>query len=88
MAQNFLASIYGFDDGLNNVTQLPSMGVLNSFPAGQIHAYQADAGLTAGSPTTVAINAIIEIVPSGLNVKSRKYLTALTVTQVASAANA
>jgi hypothetical protein len=88
MAQHFLASIYTVDNGYDAPTQLASMGVLNSFSPTNTRFYPARAGTTGGSPTTVNLNAIIEIAPNGLNVKAAKYYTDQTVSALNTAANA
>jgi len=88
MANHFSASIYSFDNGYDSITQLASMGVINSFPSATTYFYPAPAGTTGGSPTTVAINAIIAVLPQGLRVKSEKFYTSKTVAELETLANA
>lgn len=60
-----------------------------SFPVGSFLAYPpaVATSVTIGE-TTTTINAVIEVIPSGLNQPPVLYLTDSTVTQVNTAANA
>lgn len=86
MAQQFLASIYAVQDPLGNYTYLSGTeGHLNSLPSVGTRCYPADAGTTANS---VTMNAVIELLPTGLNIHGFKFWTPSTVTQINTAANA
>ena len=81
----FIAQIYGID-GPGGSTEIASAsGESNAFNVGTIHVY----------PTTevrgvaqVQCNAVIEVLPTGLNQISKKFFTDKTVVQVQTAANA
>lgn len=85
MASLFIAQIYGID-APGGATEIASAsGESNAFAPGTVHVY----------PTTevrgvaqVQCNAVIEVLPTGLNQISKKFFTDRTVTQVAALANA
>lgn len=87
MANNhFLASIYAFQppNGSYTYTQ-GTQGVLNSFPSAGTRFYPAAAG-TVASSAEVAMNSVIELLPTGLNTNSFKFWTPATVTDLNTAA--
>lgn len=85
MATLFVAQIYGIDapGGATEITS--ASGQSNAFAPGTIHVY----------PTTevrgvaqVQCNAVIEVLPTGLNQISKKFFTDSTVAQVVTLADA
>ena len=85
MAQVFNAYIYGINAAGGTTEIAAAGGQSNGFPSANCHFY----------PTTevrgnaqVTCNAIIELLPSGLNQQSSKFYTASTVAQLITAANA
>lgn len=87
MAQQFLASIYAFEPPIGSYTYAPgTQGLLNSFPVVGSRIYPAEAGTTASS-ANVVMNSVIELLPTGLNVKGFKFYSPSTVTDLNTAAN-
>jgi len=86
MAAHFLASIYAVQPPIGSYTYTGTeQGVMNSFPTEGTRFFVADPGTTANG---VTMNSIIELLPTGLNVKSFKYWTPSTVADLNTAANA
>lgn len=76
---HFLASIYGYSLPNNNAI-LPlgtNNGLLNSFPSSGTRFFPADSGTVING---VTVNAVIQMLPSGLNIKGNKFYTDATVT--------
>ena len=85
MASLFIAQIYGIDAPGGPTDIASASGESNAFAPGTVHVY----------PTTkvrgvaqVQCNAVIEVLPTGLNQISKKFFTDRTVAQVAALANA
>lgn len=85
MAQNILAYIYGID-GPGGSTEIQAAGgAPNGFAVQTVHFYPTT---QVRGQAQVTCNAVIELLPSGLNQQSKKYYTASTVAQLNTAANA
>jgi hypothetical protein len=85
MAQQFTASIYGFDNGYNSYDWNATMGITRSFPSQGVTIEQMT------QPTAysgVTCNSIITVLPDGLNVKGVKYYTPTAIATLVTAANA
>lgn len=85
MANLFIAQIYGINGPGGDTEIASASGQSNAFNSATVHVY----------PTTkvrgvaqVQCNAVIEVLPTGLNQISKKYFTDRTVAQVATLANA
>jgi len=85
MATLFIAAIYGIDAPGGSTEIASASGENNAFAPGTIHVY----------PTTevrgvaqVQCNAVIEVLPTGLNQISKKFFTNSTVAQVVTLADA
>ena len=85
MANLFIAQIYGINAPGGQTEIASASGQSNAFSSGTVHVY----------PTTevrgvaqVQCNAVIEVLPTGLNQISTKFFTDRTVAQVAALANA
>lgn len=86
MANLFLVQVYGIDAAGGSTEIQSASGQANLFPSNSpIHVY----------PTTqkrgqaqVQCNAVVEVLPQGLNQISTKYFTDRTVAQVQTLANA
>jgi hypothetical protein len=78
MANHFLASIYRYNayDVLTPAGQPAYNGVPMSFPNQGVIFYPPQPAVTANG---VAMNAVIEVLPTGLNQPSKKFYTDATV---------
>jgi hypothetical protein len=81
MANQIAASIYA----INKNALGPAHGVSFSFAPGTFLARHVD---PAESYSNVACNAIIQVLPTGLNQPYTQYYTNLTVAQIVTASNA
>jgi len=61
-------------------------GRLNSFPSAGVRIYQPQSPTTSGVNNNVTINAIIELLPTGLNQRPTKFYSADTVSDLNTAA--
>lgn len=86
MANNHF-SAYIYRKEVHGITTdfAPAGGLLNSFPSSGTRFYPADAGTTAGK-IPAAINSIIEVLPTGLNIYPALYYTGATVADLNTAA--
>lgn len=85
MANLFIAQIYGINAAGGQTEIAAAAGQSNAFNSATVHVY----------PTTevrgvaqVQCNAVVEVLPTGLNQISTKFFTDRTVAQVAALANA
>jgi hypothetical protein len=81
MAQQFLASIYGYNGNAVGT----SAGQPQTFPSAGVRIYPAPSSTTFNGVTAVSI---IEILPTGLNQKGRYFYSAATVVALQTLANA
>ena len=86
MANLFLVQVYGIDAAGGQTDVASASGQANLFASqSPIHVYPTTQ--TRGA-AQVQCNAVIEVLPQGLNQVSTKYFTDKTVAQVQTAANA
>lgn len=85
MAQLFTVYIYGIDAPGGNTEIAAAGGEPNDFAPGTTHVYPTS---SVRGRAQVTCNAVIELLPTGLNQQTKKFYTAKTPAEIATLANA